>query len=127
MQRCAIGAANTPPNLKTDFAMFAMGICMASKRSRACDISPKVRKEVLERDKKCIICGATYGLQIAHYISRARGGLGIPQNLGAMCVKCHGEMDNGKYHKEHQNAFREHLKAHYEGWNEKELYYDKWK
>lgn len=107
--------------------MFAMGICMASKRSRACDISPKVRKAVLERDKKCIICGAIYGLQIAHYISRARGGLGIPQNLAAMCVKCHGEMDNGKYHKEHQNAFREHLKAHYEDWNEKELYYDKWK
>ena len=98
-----------------------------SKRSKACDISPKVRKTVLERDKKCIICGATYGLQIAHYISRARGGLGRCENLAAMCVKCHGEMDNGKYHKEHQNAFREHLKAHYEGWNEKELYYDKWK
>jgi hypothetical protein len=110
----------------TGFARTVGGKRMASKRSKACDISPKVRKEVLERDGKCIICGTTYGLQIAHYVSRARGGLGIPQNLAAMCVKCHGEMDNGKYHKEHQKAFREHLKAHYEGWNEKDLVYKKW-
>ena len=123
-RRIAATVQKTVTKLKTGYAKTVGGKRMASKRSKACDISPKVRKEVLERDKKCIICGVTYGLQIAHYISRARGGLGIAQNLAAMCVKCHGEMDNGKYHKEHQNAFREHLKAHYEGWNEKELYYD---
>lgn len=126
-QQDATTVQRTVTKLKTGCAKTVGGKRMASKRSKACDISPKVRKEVLERDGKCIICGATYGLQIAHYISRARGGLGRCENLAAMCVKCHGEMDNGKYHKEHQNAFREHLKAHYEGWNEKELYYDKWK
>ena len=126
-RRIAATVQKTVTKLKTGYEKTVGRKRMASKRSKACDISPKVRKAVLERDKKCIICGATYGLQIAHYISRARGGLGIPQNLAAMCVKCHGEMDNGKYHKEHQNAFRERLKAHYEGWNEKELYYDKWK
>lgn len=100
---------------------------MASKRSRACDISPKVRKEVLERDNfQCIICGSNYGLQIAHYISRARGGLGNARNLATMCISCHFQMDNGKYHKELQKAVREHLKAHYPDWNETDLIYKKW-
>lgn len=106
---------------------FAMVKCMASKRSKACDISPKVRKEVLERDNhQCIICGANHGLQIAHYISRARGGLGKLENLATMCVSCHFQMDNGKYHNELQKAVREHLTAHYEDWNEKDLVYKKW-
>jgi 5-methylcytosine-specific restriction endonuclease McrA len=107
--------------------MFAMVICMASKRSKACDISPKVRKEVLERDNhQCIICGTNHGLQIAHYISRARSGLGIPQNLAVMCASCHFQMDNGKLHKELQEAVREHLKSHYDNWNENNLVYKKW-
>ena len=114
-------------NLKMACVMFAMVIGMASKRSKACDISPKVRKEVLERDgHRCIICGANYGLQIAHYISRGRLGLGIPQNLATMCVSCHSSMDNGKYHKELQKCVREHLKAHYEDWDESKLTYSKW-
>ena len=109
------------------YVIVAMVICMASKRSKACDISPKVRKEVLERDgHRCIICGANYGLQIAHYISRGRLGLGIPQNLATMCVSCHFQMDNGKYHKELQKCVREHLKAHYEDWDESKLTYSKW-
>ena len=107
--------------------MFAMVICMASKRSKACDISPKVRKEVLERDNhQCIICGANQGLQIAHYISRARSGLGIPQNLATMCVSCHFQFDNGKLHSQIKDLVQEHLKAHYEDWNEKDLIYKKW-
>ena len=94
--------------------------------SKACDISPKVRQEVIDRDKCCIICGRYSGLQVAHYISRARGGLGIPQNLGLMCVACHTEYDNGKFHKETEKAFREHLSAHYDNWDKKDLIYKKW-
>ena len=109
------------------YVMFVTVICMASKRSKACDISPKVRKEVLERDNhQCIICGANHGLQIAHYISRARSGLGIPKNLVTMCVSCHFQFDNGKLHNEIKNLVQEHLKAHYEDWNEKDLIYKKW-
>lgn len=107
--------------------MFVTVICMASKRSRACDISPKVRKEVLERDNfQCIICGKNHGLQIAHYISRGRSGLGIPQNLAAMCVSCHFQFDNGKLHNEIKKAFTEYLKAHYPDWDEQNLIYKKW-
>ena len=99
-----------------------------SKISKACDISPKVREEVMKRDGgKCIICGAVFSLQIAHYISRARLGLGIPENLGVMCSHCHFQYDNGKFHNEIKKLFREHLEANYEEWNEKNLTYRKWR
>ena len=100
---------------------------MKSKRTKACDISPAVRKEVVERDNgMCIVCGTTQGIQIAHYISRARNGLGIPQNLACLCHKCHFDYDNGKLHKEIKALFKEHLKAKYERWDEMELTYKKW-
>ncbi len=98
-----------------------------SKISKACDISLTVRAEIHTRDKVCIICGSTNNLQIAHYISRGRLGLGIPQNLGLMCAKCHYEYDNGKFHNEIKSLFTEHLKAHYPEWNEKDLIYSKWR
>ena len=43
-----------------------------------------------------------------------------------MCVECHFQYDNGKFHREIESLFREHLKAHYEDWNEKNLVYRKW-
>ena len=99
-----------------------------SKASKACDISPAVRKEVMERDEgRCIICGSMQGIQIAHYISRARMGLGIPQNLACMCIRCHFEYDNGKLHREIENAFKGHLRANYDHWDEAEITYKKWR
>ena len=99
-----------------------------SKVSKACDISPAVRKEVMKRDSgQCIVCGTTYRIQIAHFISRARLGLGIPQTLACMCVNCHTAYDNGKLHREIQNLFREHLQAKYEDWDEERLTYKKWR
>lgn len=98
------------------------------KIKNACAISSSVRKEVLKRDGgRCIVCGSYRNLQIAHFISRGRLGLGIPQNLGAMCIHCHIEYDNGKLHKEIENIFRGHLKAHYPNWDEKDLVYNKWR
>lgn len=99
-----------------------------SKASKACDISPSVRREVRERDGgRCIICGSTNGIQIAHYISRGRLGLGIPQNLACMCHICHAEMDNGKHHIAYQNAFEKHLRENYSDWDEHDLVYTKWR
>lgn len=101
---------------------------MSSKISKACDISAKVRSEVLNRDGHCCICcGDTYGIQIAHFIPRSRLGLGIPQNLAVLCIRCHTEYDNGKLHKEIQKHFRGHLQSFYENWNEKDLIYSKWR
>lgn len=99
-----------------------------SKISKACDISPSVRKEVMDRDGgRCIICGSTQGIQIAHYISRARLGLGIAKNLGCLCLYCHGEYDNGKLHHQIKSAFKGHLQANYDHWDETELTYKKWR
>ena len=102
---------------------------MKSRRSKACDISQKVKKIVYERDKGlCIICHKP-GLPNSHYISRAKGGLGIPENVVTMCIDCHNAYDNGK-DIERREYIRERIKSYlsrYEGWNEKELIYDKWK
>lgn len=99
---------------------------MKSRVSRACDISPTVRCKVLERDgKRCIICGKQQRLQIAHYISRARLGLGIPENLVTLCVHCHFDFDNGKYHAEHKKHIEGYLKEHYPEWDKTKLIYKK--
>lgn len=99
-----------------------------SRASKACDISRAVRGEVTERDGgRCIICGSIKGIQIAHYVSRARLGLGIPQNLACMCYICHQAMDNGKFHAEYQKAFEHYLQMKYDGWDEKNITYRKWR
>lgn len=53
--------------------------------------------------------------------------MGTPQNLACMCLKCHGDMDNGKYHAEYKNAFKMHLQAKYDDWDETKLTYKKWR
>jgi len=61
------------------------------------EIKPKVRQEVLERDKHCVVCGRHDTLTVAHvYINRSHGGLGIPENLCVLCTECHHKYDNGK-------------------------------
>lgn len=100
-----------------------------SKRSKACEISQKVKKVVWERDNRCcIICGKL-GSPNSHYISRAKGGLGIEQNIVTMCMDCHNAYDNGN-NKEFKDQIRkrtkEYLQSQYEDWNEKELIYKKY-
>lgn len=101
-----------------------------SKRSKACEISQKVKEIVWNRDKHCcIICGKL-GSPNSHYISRAKGGLGVEQNIVTMCIYCHNAYDNG-YDKELKEYIREktksYLKTKYKNWKEEDLYYNKWK
>lgn len=99
---------------------------MRSKESRACDISPAVRREVLQRDgERCILCGRRQGLQAAHYISRARSGFGIPENLVTLCARCHFDYDNGKHHTEYKKRIEDYLKEHYPEWDNINLVYEK--
>lgn len=104
---------------------------------RPTDISPSVRRVVYERDSFdgqpcCVYCGRPDGIQIAHYVSRGRGGKGVPENLVCLCYECHSIMDNGsnlKESREIKDYVREYLKAYYEprgGWDEKSLVVDKW-
>lgn len=97
-----------------------------SKMSKACDISPKVKKTVYERDSGlCIICGAQ-GLPNAHYIPRSKGGLGIEQNIVTLCPRCHHDYDNGGKRKDYGAMIECYLKYRYDDWDKEKLYYNKY-
>lgn len=101
---------------------------MKSKRSKATDIPPKIKNIVWERDnKQCIICGNYNAMPNAHYISRAKGGLGIEQNVVTLCLKCHHDYDNGSKREENRKIIKEYLESKYYGWKEENLIYNKWK
>lgn len=89
-------------------------------------ITPKVRREVYERDKECcIICGRPYPLETAHYISRAHGGKGIPENLVMLCKHCHMAYD-GTEREAYGRCIKDYLMGQYPDWDEKSLIYDKY-
>lgn len=99
-----------------------------SKRTQALQISPKARKTVHERDKWCVMCGKTYQLEIAHYISRGNGGLGIPENLVLLCQDCHREYDqsgNFQTRAAFGSYIKSYLESQYSNWDEKKLKYRK--
>lgn len=111
-----------------------------SKRSKACDISPRVRQEVMERDKGCIFCQMGYHMpptedylitmnqfEIMHFIPRSQGGLGIKENLAVGCKYHHMMLDNGRDTRDEMIALFECvLRRCYKDWNRKNLVYDKW-
>lgn len=107
---------------------------MKSKRSKATDIPMVVKKKVFERDNgRCVVCGNNYNVMPnAHYISRAKGGLGIEQNIVTLCTeftpnKCHRKYDFGTLKEREQIGaiIKEYLISKYDDWNEENLYYHK--
>jgi len=99
-----------------------------SKRSKACDITPKVRAEVYKRDGyRCIICGSSYMLTVAHLVGRAQGGLAIKENLVTLEMSLHNEADNGKNTKEVKKKMREYLENLYPGFTDEQRKYNKWR
>ena len=97
-----------------------------SKRSKACDISPKVRAEVYERDNGCIVCGSLWNKTVAHFISRAQSGMGIKENLVQLCMLCHHEMDNGKNSLEIKEIVKKYLDGLYPKFTDEKRKYNKW-
>lgn len=96
-----------------------------SKRTKACDISKTVRKEVIKRDEsKCIWCGKYVAVpQLCHYISRGSGGLGIPENLVCGCILCHQQADQGTNTKVYKERMKNYLQTKYPDWENIELKY----
>lgn len=103
-----------------------------SRRSKACDISQKVKDRVWQRDGgRCVYCGNSYNVMPnSHFISRKNGGLGIEQNIVTLCTnltdnQCHLRFDSGT--KEERQRIREHIKEYlkecYPEWNEDFLKY----
>lgn len=100
------------------------------KRTKACDIPSKVKAEVWERDNHaCVLCGSHAAAPNAHYISRAHGGLGIPENIVTLCTEfgngCHHAYD-GNLREEIKPQIRIYLMEQYSDWNEDKLIYRKW-
>lgn len=107
---------------------------MKSKRSKATDIPMSVKKKVWERDDHCcVVCGNSYCVMPnAHYISRAKGGKGIEENIVTLCTlltenKCHHRYDNGTKEEREKikEKIRNYLKSKYPNWNEDDLVYKK--
>lgn len=105
-----------------------------SKRAKACDISWAVKVKVWERDNGCcVVCGCNCNVMPnAHYISRARGGLGIEQNIVTLCTEftenqCHRKFDFGTAEERERigETIRTYLQEKYPNWNEEDLYYKK--
>ena len=94
-------------------------------QTKATNIPDKVKKRVLERDKGyCIICGQR-GDPVAHYISRAQGGLGVEENIVTLCWMCHHTYDQTTKRAEYRKYIRAYLQSKYPGWDENSLIYRK--
>ena len=99
---------------------------MKSKRTKACEIKPKVREEVEERDNHCcIFCGSPNARGEAHIVRRSQGGLGIPENLLTVCRYCHRQLDEGHDRELYMNRAINYMKEHYPDWNMSDLVYKK--
>lgn len=100
---------------------------MRSKRTKALEISPAVKRHVYERDNGCcVLCGSPNGLPNAHYIGRAQGGLGVEKNIVTLCPACHREYDQSAERKGIRAELREYLQSCYPEWDENDLIYRKY-
>lgn len=109
-----------------------------SKRSRLCEFSAKEREKIHKRDNEtCLFCRLGYhmssqagigDLQIAHFVARSQGGMGVEQNGALLCIYHHQMLDNGNLGNRHEmeTLFREYLKSFYPDWSEDSLKYNKW-
>ena len=104
------------------------------KDTKARDFSRKAKEQIAERDSIdewpcCVWCGAAAPAPLAwsnaHFISRAQGGLGIPENGLTLCPECHRRYDQTTARSEMREFFREYLQEQYPEWDEEKLYYKK--
>lgn len=85
-----------------------------NRRTKELTISKKVKMTVWERDRhRCILCGSPSAMPNAHYISRAKSGLGIEQNIVTLCMDCHRRLDQSTERKELLNKVKNYLDRFY--------------
>lgn len=63
------------------------------KTKKNSDFSPKVKREIFERDQwRCVRCGSHYLEKVPHHIIfRSQGGTGEKRNGASVCNECHRE------------------------------------
>ncbi len=104
------------------------------KDTKARDFDRKAKLAISERDSIdgwpcCVNCGAAAPAPLAwsnaHFVSRAQGGLGIPENGLTLCPMCHRRYDQTTDRSVLREYFRVYLQSKYAGWDESKLYYRK--
>ena len=98
---------------------------MKSRRIIACEIPPRVKEAVYERDGGACVWCAKRGDPCAHYIPRSDGGLGVEENILTLCWDCHLRFDQSTEREKMREFFKRYLKSKYPNWNEKKLIYKK--
>lgn len=96
------------------------------RRTKALQISAKVKRIVYERDNGCCIFCKMRGDPVGHFVSRGQGGLGIEENIISVCAECHRMLDQTTNRAQMKEIAREYLKSKYPDWDERKLYYNKW-
>ena len=110
---------------------------MKRAMTKATDISPAVRAAVVKRDSVdgqpcCVISGLNYDLQVAHFIPKSQGGLGIVENLALMNKDIHAMYDNesdcdqDSKRGEIGARFREYLDSLYPDFSDEDRIYHKY-
>ena len=96
-----------------------------NKSTKACAISKEVRQQVIDRDNGlCIFCQRE-AVDIMHYISRGRLGLGIKENLACGCRSCHTMLDHSEHRNEMLMIFKKKLNRMYPMFTDERRVYKK--
>ena len=86
-----------------------------------------MKKQVLERDGRCVICGANDGQPDAHIVARSHGGLGIPENIVTLCPRCHYRYDQTDERHAIRAQLEEYITTIYHDWTEEAVTYHKYR
>ena len=106
-----------------------------NNRTKALKITPRTKNLVwIRQGGRSIWSGKPITVDecCCHYVSRARSGLGIEENIIGLTHDEHRifDLNDPGDHKEQwqkmREKAREHLKSYYPGWNEEDLKYKKW-
>ena len=95
-----------------------------SRRTKALEIPPKVKKAVAERDSIngypcCLWCGKPAptsnipACSCAHKLRRSRGGKGVETNIVTLCERCHKKFDGSDESRAIMDFIYQYMKLHY--------------
>lgn len=106
-----------------------------NKRTKALKISPRVKQLVwIRQGGRSLWSGKPITVEecCCHFVSRARSGLGIEENIIGLTHEEHRIFDLNEPgdHKDiwfkMRDKARKHLQDFYPGWNERDLIFKKW-
>ena len=112
-----------------------------NNRTKYLKYGKETAKEVMDRDRECLFCRLKYHTEgqnlsdlefnifdIAHFINRSQGGLGVKENLILLCRWHHSHFDNSNksYRQEMQQIAEDYLITLYPNLDISKLVYQKY-